>query len=353
MASLDKPVPEEYVSFPREFKKSLFQSLDKRFFTILTLSFLINVSLVIYFSSQPIPESESETVIKIQEQFVNLILEKESEEIEIKETPSPEGVIAGAEGIAPSGAGTEGGGGSEKKARSFGERMAEWKSRVRSRRRSRVEISKEVGSKGLLGVLGSTSSLADGEEVMDILATEGGTGEDLDQVLSGLDALQKSGVSTRGKGEGGGRRTRRGERASGGGTIDDLVAGLEEVKVTSLSRKGKLKVVSSRGLKAVGRKGAGRDAEAVLAVINSHMAAIQYCYQREWRKNPNLKGKIVVRFTIRPDGSVANAQIISSTLNNPAVENCILRVIRRWRDFGAIDPSKGDAVFRQEYIFGY
>lgn len=351
MASLDKPIAEEYVSFPREFKKSLFQSLDKRFFTILTLSFLINVSLVMYFSSQPIPESESESVIKIQEQFVNLILEKESEKI--KETTASEGVIAGAKETAPSGTIAEGRGGSQKKAKSFGERMAEWKSRVQSRRRSRVEISREVSSKGLLGVLGSTSSLADGEEVMDVLAMEGGIGGDLDQVLSGLEALKKSRVLTRGKGGGRGQRTRGGERASGGGTINDLVAGLEEVKVTSLSRKGKIKVVSSKGLKAVRHKGAGRDAEAVLAVINSHMAAIQYCYQREWRKNPNLKGKVVVRFTIRPDGSVANAQILSSTLNNPAVENCILRVIRRWRDFGAIDPSRGDAVFRQEYIFGY
>ena len=121
-----------------------------------------------------------------------------------------------------------------------------------------------------------------------------------------------------------------------------------------MKRKGSI-IVSNISAVAneQGKKSDCRNSDEVSEVVNSHNAAIQYCYQRELKRNPDLKGKLVVRFVINPSGKVKDVKIISSTINNPRVERCVVNRIRRWDDFGAIDPAKGDATFRQVYTFGY
>ena len=96
-----------------------------------------------------------------------------------------------------------------------------------------------------------------------------------------------------------------------------------------------------------------RDPEKVSRIVNSHTDAIQYCYLREVKRNPNLRGKVVVRFTIRPDGTVSDVKILSTTLRSDSAERCIISRIKRWDDFDPIDPGLGDATFRQVYTFGF
>ena len=84
-----------------------------------------------------------------------------------------------------------------------------------------------------------------------------------------------------------------------------------------------------------------------------HVKAIKYCYERELKRFPTLKGKVAVRVTVNPEGAVKHVEIVSSTLNNDRVERCIVSRIRLWKDFKAIDPKEGDVTFRQVYAFGY
>ena len=102
-----------------------------------------------------------------------------------------------------------------------------------------------------------------------------------------------------------------------------------------------------------GRRSIYRSPEAIQEVLLAHVPAIRYCYERELKRDPDLKGKVSVRITVGPDGTVKNATIVSSTLNNERVERCILARIRLWKDFKPIDPSEGDVMFRQVYAFGY
>ncbi|MBN2089575.1 SUMF1/EgtB/PvdO family nonheme iron enzyme [candidate division KSB1 bacterium] len=97
----------------------------------------------------------------------------------------------------------------------------------------------------------------------------------------------------------------------------------------------------------------GRDFNSIFPVIKRHQASINYCYERELKRNPNLKGKVVVRFTVSPKGNVSEVTVVSSTLNSDAVQQCIVSRISRWNDFGEVDASKGDATFRHVYVFGY
>ena len=95
---------------------------------------------------------------------------------------------------------------------------------------------------------------------------------------------------------------------------------------------------------------AGRGADAIEAMIAQHRAQIAYCYQRELKSNPGLKGKIVVRFTVRANGRVTGAKVVQSTLGNTKVERCIVRIIRRFR-FDTVGKEKGNLTYEYPFIF--
>lgn len=78
------------------------------------------------------------------------------------------------------------------------------------------------------------------------------------------------------------------------------------------------------------RSGNVRTEEEVTIVFDQNKGALFSIYNRERRKKPGLKGKIVLEITIAPDGSVTNVKIASSELNDPALER---RIIARVKTF--------------------
>ena len=74
----------------------------------------------------------------------------------------------------------------------------------------------------------------------------------------------------------------------------------------------------------------GRDEAVVKKVIDSHMPAIKYCYNKELRKDASLSGTVVVRFTVNDKGDVAEAVVDVSTLENETVETCMVSEIKSW-----------------------
>lgn len=60
-------------------------------------------------------------------------------------------------------------------------------------------------------------------------------------------------------------------------------------------------------------------------VVESQMAKIQAHYKHGLAKNPNLSGKVVVKFVVEADGSVSKASLKSSTLHSREVESAITR----------------------------
>lgn len=73
------------------------------------------------------------------------------------------------------------------------------------------------------------------------------------------------------------------------------------------------------------------DKDDIEKVIRRRLGAIKMCYERELAVSPSLAGKVSVSFTIDAQGRVSAASIKSTTLNNPKVENCILRTFKRMR----------------------
>lgn len=75
----------------------------------------------------------------------------------------------------------------------------------------------------------------------------------------------------------------------------------------------------------------GLDKEIIAAFIRENIGHILYCYERSLSANPNLFGKVSVKFTIAGTGKVETQAIGESTLRNKQVESCILDKISRWK----------------------
>ena len=71
------------------------------------------------------------------------------------------------------------------------------------------------------------------------------------------------------------------------------------------------------------------------------MNQIRYCYHRELTNNPQIAGKLVIKFVIAKDGSVSNSNVKTTTLDSPAVETC---VAARFMRMQFPEPAEGTVV---------
>jgi pSer/pThr/pTyr-binding forkhead associated (FHA) protein len=67
------------------------------------------------------------------------------------------------------------------------------------------------------------------------------------------------------------------------------------------------------------------DREAVRRVVRSALSAFKSCYEREYKSDTKLQGKVVIAWEIHEKGIAKNARIVrgKSTMNNANVENCV------------------------------
>ncbi len=71
-------------------------------------------------------------------------------------------------------------------------------------------------------------------------------------------------------------------------------------------------------------------AEVIRRVVRRHTNEIRFCYEQGLNSNPELAGRVQVRFVITPTGSVQTSMVAGSSLGNNNVENCIASAVRRW-----------------------
>lgn len=83
--------------------------------------------------------------------------------------------------------------------------------------------------------------------------------------------------------------------------------------------------------------------DKIREVIDRRKKDIERCYERELAKDPGLKGRLEIRWTIGEEGTVTQADVGENDLGS-AVANCSKGVVRRWRfakpDGGSITVSK-------------
>jgi len=82
---------------------------------------------------------------------------------------------------------------------------------------------------------------------------------------------------------------------------------------------------------------AGRTDEEIQIVFDRYKAALYRIYNQELRKDPTLRGKMLMRIRIEPDGAVSLCRVESTELSSPELVAMIVERIKRF-NFG---PKEG------------
>jgi len=117
----------------------------------------------------------------------------------------------------------------------------------------------------------------------------------------------------------------------GAGGNGDGMAGVQVSRVAS-SIGGGDGIGNGRPLS--GGAYAGRTDEEIQIVFDRYKAALYRLYNRELRKDPTLRGQLILRMTIEPDGSVSFCALQSTDMKAPTLTQQIVDRVSNF-DFGA------------------
>jgi len=209
---------------------------------------------------------------------------------------------------------------------------------------ARARIAEEAGAQAEAMILGA---LGEGGALNDVLAGGAVTGNAEDVMA------QASGVGVAQRGSGGTLRSRSGGGGSGqsgglGGLRGSSAAGQEQGEGTVVVERrirGRIQLESGGDTGGAG----DFDSSVVVRTIRTRIRAIQRCYETELRRNPSLAGKVTVQFTIVERGTVSNARATENTTGSPAVANCVVSTVRRFR-FNP-GPEGGSVNFSYPFVF--
>lgn len=137
-------------------------------------------------------------------------------------------------------------------------------------------------------------------------------------------------------------------KGSGGiGEVGVVEHGRSTTGLGSRNTTGVKSNIGGRG-EGMGKIVKGRTLEEIQLVFDRTKGAFYTMYVREQRQRPDMAGKVTVRLTIAPDGSVKSCRVISSELNHPEFEKKVVaRVLLM--DFGAKDV--GDFTIDYPILF--
>lgn len=101
--------------------------------------------------------------------------------------------------------------------------------------------------------------------------------------------------------------------------------------------------------KSRSRSGNVRAEEDVTIVFDQNKSKLYSIYNRARRKNPGLKGKIVLEITIQPSGKVSAVKIVSSELNDKRLESRLVSRIKLF-NFGSRDVKAVTVTYPIEFL---
>jgi outer membrane biosynthesis protein TonB len=305
------PVPEAPKALlPPEIQGSAFAQVDRFFLTILGISLFLHFSVAGFIIAQPVAEEHEVELEELPDRFVKALMP------EAKPPPKKDDTK-----------------GDEKKDDKKDDKKATTKKDDKPTT-NKQDLANKVARSGLLKIIGASGA---GGAFEDVLGGANGVG-DVASALSGASGVAvATGDSIAANGPKGGTAGSAADIGSlgtqGGGNV-----GLGEKAATTVRPKVDFQPVEVDS--------ADVDRAALTKFVNTRKSGIVACYEAELKRNPTLKGKVVVRFNITPSGRTGDVEIEENTLNNDVVASCIKTKIRGW-----IFPFKPDADVAVAYPF--
>jgi uncharacterized membrane protein YgcG len=146
-----------------------------------------------------------------------------------------------------------------------------------------------------------------------------------------------------GGGNGGGGVSGRGTGAGGGGAGG--IGGVGTGHVVSTIAP----ITGADRPKARGGPGPARTDEEIQIVFDRYKASFYRLYNRELRNNPALKGQMVLRLTIEPDGSVSMCVLQSTDMDAPDLATQVVGRVKTI-NFGAKDVPAVTIVYPIDFL---
>ena len=310
---------------PPSVRSSLMQNLDWMLVAVVAASFIAHFGFVIYLRNIDWPRKPD--IEEIPDRFVQMIVPKKVEE--------PKPVVAQKEDDKAE----------EKKEakKDKGEskpkavkppRDPEAEARAAAERRARLAADvQKMGVLKILGAKGENGSVAD-------LVKGGDVSGDADKVFAqvGGVGVATTGGGLRSKGAGGSGSLRGGGslRASGPGEVGTGERGGERAVKGIVKDSAPTDVDGSLDPSVIARE------------IRGRLGAIKACYEAGLKRNPNIGGKLQLRFEVSTVGKVTSAEIENDTMHDDEVASCIKSRVMTWR-FPA--PAGGSVQFSYPFIF--
>ena len=289
-------------ALPKEAKGAHFKSMDRLFSVVLVVSFALHSGFYIALANTELPKEV--TLEEIPDRYAKVLIPermpKPPEKKEEKKAEAP----------------------AQQKQEKAEEKKAETQEQVAQKKAARAAaVAKAVQSKGILKVLGALGPGTGGGAVADVFGSGGGMG-DVASALSGAGGVA---VATD-PGAGGGRK---GGGEGGAASIGNL-ATTGGGKV-GLGTKTEVKVSGSVAAEEAEVDSSDIDQGKLGAFVRARMGLIKACYENALKRNPALKGKISIRFTILETGALSDISTAQNSLGSAEVASCIMNTMRSWR----------------------
>ena len=293
---------------------------EERFKRVLKGTLAAVLALALLLSALPVPEPDPDAVEDVPPRFARLILERPEppppppvvrEEPEPLPEPEPEPVVETPVIETPP-------------PLPEPERVVEEPPPAPPPENQVEQARERARSAGLLPFAEQLSALRD-EALLDDLA-----GPQTTVSAAAVDATgapERSLITSRAGASSGGINTAALSRDTGGSALAGRATTRVESPVEQLAPSGSGSAAG--GGSEDGR--AARSREEIERVFDQNKGAIYALYNRALRQNPSLEGKLVLRLTIAPDGTVTECEVVSSELGDPDLEQKLVQRVMLFR----------------------
>lgn len=303
------PAPESpRAVLPREAKGNHFQSMDRLFVTVLLVSFLLHSGFYAVLAATDVP-SQDLTLEEIPDRYAKVLIPERLPEPPkaAEKTPEPAAEVK-----------------AEPDKKPEGDKKPETAEQLAQRKAAHAAaVARAVQSKGILKVLGALGPGTGRGAVADVFGSGGGVG-DVATALSGAGGVA---VATDPSAGGG----RKGGGQGGAASIGNLATAGGGGKAVGYGAKSDVKVSGTVSAETAEVDSADIDQGKLGAFVRARQGLIRSCYENALKRNPALKGRLRIRFTILETGGIADISVIENGMGSPEVASCITGAMRAWR----------------------
>lgn len=299
---------------------------DLMFKAIFLILFILNALILYAFKDYTVNIKAKFDIEKMPERLARFIIKPPEEIIEV-DTRMTSNAIENSE--------------QQQKSENKDSQKTQNKTTNRKRPGSNNRRGNPAASAGLLGLLAGTGSSGKSSSIVDALVDKGLVA-DLNNIVGGGTNLK---VTKGGDNKDDIDPLDQLIGTGGSGGIDDFLSALEDdVPQVELKKQAKVDLVKPSKMSGSKEALGQRTEQSIWSVVSSRQGRIKYLYDKHLKRNPNLRGKITVEFTIAANGFVSEARIIESTINHPQLEQELLALVRRLK-FDPIPSGNVTTVF--------